>query len=98
MQRDKQAKRGGSGSEWQKTRRRIFARDNGQCQLADETCDPILDISDAHIDHIKALADGGETHDFNLRVLCVHHHRLKTRYETAARIERMKEHARKGIR
>ena len=84
----KQQLRGGSGYQWQRTRERIYARDGGVCQLADDDCDPILSIDDCEIDPIEELADGGTSDDSNLRVLCPTHHRRKTREQAAARRER----------
>lgn len=59
---------------WKETRRRIWLRDQGQCQFPGGK-HPVA-LVECHIDHIISGKKGSNT-DENLRVLCRFHHMLR---------------------
>ena len=64
---------------WRETRRRIWQRDQGQCQGPYCKHKPInsLKLNQAHIDHRLELSRGGTNQDENLRLLCRRCHCLR---------------------
>lgn len=65
---------------WDRTRRRIFQRDRGLCQL----CKAAERATRAtEVDHIVSLAQGGTDEDSNLQSVCSSCHRAKTLREAA---------------
>lgn len=82
-QRQRNAKRGGSGHQWQMTIRRILQRDDYSCT---ETAPHICNAHEAlQVDHIVELVDGGTNDDENLRSVCGNAHQLKTNEERRRR-------------
>lgn len=67
---------------WQQTRRRIWQRDQGQCQspYCQKTSSQPIPLKQAHIDHILELSRGGSNHDRNLRTLCHRCHVLRASF------------------
>lgn len=65
------------GPGWQRLRVAILVRDGGRCTiLADDSSrcpEPATEV-----DHIRALADGGDDSPQNLRAVCGWHHRRLT--------------------
>lgn len=71
----------GYGSGWDKTRLRIFERDNGLCQecLRSGRLTPVGDKPySAFCDHVIPKAEGGTDDDANLQTLCRSCHSAKT--------------------
>jgi 5-methylcytosine-specific restriction protein A len=70
----------GYGTEWDKRRARILARDCGICQAC-------LAAGHVHqgteVDHIVPKAEGGTESDDNLQTICKAAHRVKTQQEAA---------------
>ena len=68
----------GYGTEWEKQRKRILARDKGLCQahLRQGRYRPAN-----HVDHIVPKFEGGRDDDDNLRSLCKDCHDAKTAEE-----------------
>lgn len=66
------AERGYCTAAWQRTRLAVIARDGGICQL----CGLLVQGNDreAHIDHIKEKAEGGDDSMSNLRLVHRHCH------------------------
>lgn len=59
---------------WETIRERVYIRDNGSCQNCGDK------ESSFEVDHIKAIALGGENWNLdNLQLLCINCHKLKTR-------------------
>lgn len=76
----------GYGSDWEATRQRIFARDNGLCQecLRAGVVTPVGDKPySAWCDHVVPKAEGGSDGDDNLQTLCRPCHQAKTNAEKA---------------
>ncbi|MCU2440099.1 HNH endonuclease [Enterobacter hormaechei subsp. steigerwaltii] len=71
-------KQRGYGASWDKTRIRILKRDKGLCQ----ECLRRGAITEAScVDHVRALAHGGDASDANLESLCSPCHSAKTARE-----------------
>lgn len=70
-------RRGYGGKWWERTRLRIFQRDQYTCR----SCGCVVGIKkgDAHCDHVVSKRDGGTNDDSNLQTLCVTCHSEKTR-------------------
>ncbi|MEB4208747.1 HNH endonuclease signature motif containing protein [Mycobacterium sp. 94-17] len=67
--------------QWQRTRRRILRRDDGECQIRGPRC--LVDATE--VDKITPISLGGcDTDEDNLRAVCVPCHRSKTAREAAA--------------
>lgn len=63
-----------------RVRQRIFDRDNGTCHL----CKLPIKVGETwHLDHIKALINGGENRESNLAPAHAHCHMAKTREDVA---------------
>ena len=76
----------GYGSGWERTRKRILARDNYTCY-----------IDGAHantVDHVKPKYLGGTDDDSNLRACCTRCQRLKAAREGNAALRAARAHAR----
>lgn len=68
----------GYGSEWEKTRKRILARDAGLCQ----PCLKVGRVTVAkQVDHITPKGEGGTDADSNLQAICPACHQAKTAEE-----------------
>lgn len=68
----------GYGSEWEKTRKRILARDKGLCQ----PCLRAGRVSIARqVDHVTPKSEGGTDDDDNLQAICKPCHQVKTAEE-----------------
>ena len=72
----------GYGTEWDKTRKRILARDNHLCQA----CLPRVKAG-THVDHITPKAQGGADSDDNLQTLCYPCHKAKTASDSGKRLK-----------
>lgn len=68
----------GYGTEWDKLRPQVLARDAGLCQVC--LIDGLVTISNI-VDHIIPKSEGGTDDMVNLRCICADHHRLKTSQE-----------------
>lgn len=68
----------GYGSDWEKTRKRILARDSGLCQphLKNNKYRPAKQV-----DHIVPKFEGGTDDDSNLQSICTECHEAKTATE-----------------
>lgn len=63
-----------------RVRIRLFQRASGRCQQ----CTRAIRVGEVwNADHVKALANGGEHREGNLRVLCDWCHKMKTRADVA---------------
>lgn len=64
---------------WEKTRQRIWQRDQGKCQgpYCEHTAIDSLPLNRAQIDHILAISRGGTNQFSNLRTLCRRCHTLR---------------------
>ena len=62
---------------WEATRRRILARDDGQCQLRYRGCTRTADA----VDHTVPVSRGGDDEDTNLQAVCRSCHAVKTNQE-----------------
>lgn len=70
----------GYGAAWERTRKRILARDKGLCQ----PCLQAGRVAIAYaVDHIVSRAEGGGEHDTNLQAICRPCHQAKTQAEAA---------------
>lgn len=69
----------GYGTEWDKTRKRILARDCGICQPCQRRGELHLGNE---VDHIVPKFEGGTDDDGNLQTICTEAHRLKTAEES----------------
>lgn len=70
----------GYGAEWERTRRRILARDHGLCQPCLER---VVTTQGTEVDHKLSKAEGGTDDDANLQTICRECHRAKTQAEAA---------------
>lgn len=79
--RDAFAEKRGSGSKWQKIRRRQLEREPlcRQCKLERRT------TAAEEVDHVIPLHRGGTHAEDNLQSLCVAHHLIKTQAEERER-------------
>ena len=59
-----------SRKRWREQRRRVWLRDDCKCAR----CGKELLLSQAHIDHIKPISEGGRNYMGNLRTLCIQCH------------------------
>jgi 5-methylcytosine-specific restriction protein A len=64
-------------ADWKARRVRILVRDAYRCRA----CGRVVYGVEAHVDHVRPLADGGTDADDNLQVLCKPCHGAKTRDE-----------------
>src|SRR5215469_5550332 len=63
-----------------RVRVRVFARHNGRCHC----CGRLILVGEAwELDHVIAIANGGEHRESNLKPILTEHHRNKTRLDTA---------------
>lgn len=60
---------------WEQIRLEILARDGMQCQLCGKLC---TGKGEAHVDHIRAVVDGGTDEPQNLRCICASCHSRRT--------------------
>lgn len=72
------AERGYTGKAWERTRRRVFARDLYKCQSCGRL---VMGKGEAHCDHIVPKEAGGSDDDTNLQTLCRTCHSRKTATE-----------------
>jgi len=68
-------------ADWKAKRIRIATRDRFVCR----DCGKVVSGSQAHVDHIVPLEEGGSDDDANLQVLCEADHGRKTRAEQRRR-------------
>lgn len=71
------AQRGGSGWAWQRIRRRILERDGYRCCYCGGAAE--------QVDHVRELADRGDSTDANLIAVCRPCHQTKTNAARKAR-------------
>lgn len=83
--RTRNSARGGSGWTWAQWIREVIARDGG-CVLGGPH--GMGDEARLVVDHIRPIADGGQTVMENLRTLCLLHHKLITKAWRIARAAR----------
>ena len=69
------AARGYCSKAWSKIRQAVLIRDAWQCQDCGRVC---ADKREAHVDHVKPKALGGQDTLDNLRTLCIRCHGRKT--------------------
>ncbi len=71
-----------TGSQWQKARKAVRARDGEFCQFEDETCYGRLEVH-----HIVPVREGGEPFELeNLAVVCRgHHQQIEAKHRAARR-------------
>jgi 5-methylcytosine-specific restriction protein A len=68
-----------------RVRLRVFDRDKGRCQCG---CTMLIRPGDSwQTDHTKAIANGGENRENNLRTLLAKHHKQKTAEDVAEKSE-----------
>lgn len=60
---------------WATIREEVVTRDGMQCQLCGVLC---ISKGMAHVDHVKAVVDGGTDDEANLRTLCASCHSRRT--------------------
>jgi 5-methylcytosine-specific restriction endonuclease McrA len=60
---------------WARIRERIITRDMMVCQICGTLC---TGKKNRHVDHIRAVVDGGDDSDGNLRLLCQSCHSRRT--------------------
>lgn len=66
------------GPGWDRLRVAILTRDAGRCTIIDGDPPARCEERAAEVDHVRALADGGDDSPQNLRAVCGWHHRRLT--------------------